>query len=339
MLIVDAHLDLAYNVTRGRDVTRPAVEQPICQSAFPEIATVGLPDLRAGGVGLVCGTIFCEPATDGRPGYTTPDEAQVMAWEQMQWYLRQFKAGNIDLVTSAQEVPSAPTDGAIPLIVLLEGADPIRSVEDVRMWFDVGLRIVGLAWKRTRFAGGTGAPGPLTSEGISLVRELDRLGIIHDASHLAEESFWQLLDVSGGPVIASHSNCRAIVPGDRHLSDEMIRAIVRRGGMIGINFFDKFLLPPEEKTNRRATLADVVRHVRHICDLAGGTASVGLGTDMDGGLGREQIPVEIATSADLPRVADALSSSGFIDDAVRDILGGNWCRYFRAHLPRDPAVG
>src|ERR1019366_6446786 len=123
-----------------------------------------------------------------------------------------------------------------------------------------------------------------------------------------------------GPAIASHSNCRARVPTDRQLSDEMIKAIVQRGGVIGINFFDKFLLPPDEYGKRRATLADVVWHTRHICDLAGDCAHVGLGTDMDGGLGREQIPREIATSADLPKVADALADGGFAAADVTAIM-------------------
>jgi membrane dipeptidase len=144
-----------------------------------------------------------------------------------------------------------------------------------------------------------------------------------------------LLDVSGGPVMASHSNCRAIVPTDRQLSDDMIRAIVARGGVIGINFFDKFLIPPAEYGKRRADLSDVVRHAQHVCDLAGDAAYVGIGTDMDGGLGREQIPQEIRTSADLPRVADALASAGFGDEDVRRITGANWLHFFARTLPHS----
>jgi membrane dipeptidase len=343
MFIVDAHLDLAYNVTRGRDVTLPANRQPVADN---EIPTVGLPDLRAGNVGLICATIFCEPASAERPGYTNADEARFAALVQLKWYQDQQAAGQMRFeVTSVgqtflsatelrQTGMSAPSASAKPLraILLLEGADALRTPADVAEWFAAGLRIVGLAWKRTRYAGGTGALGPLTPAGIELVRELDRFGIIHDASHLAEESFWQLLDQSGGPIIASHSNCRAIVPTDRQLSDEMIRAIARTGGVIGINFFDKFLLPPNEYGKRRATLADVVRHVRHICDLTGSAKHAALGTDMDGGLGREQIPVEIASSADLPRVADALSSAGFDDEAVCDVMGRNWLAFFKKNL-------
>ena len=144
---------------------------------------------------------------------------------------------------------------------------------------------------------------------------------------------------AAGPVAASHSNCRRIVPTDRQLSDDMIRAIVARGGVIGINFYDKFLVPPAEYGKRRVTLADVVRHVQHICDLAGGTTSVGLGTDMDGGVGRDQVPQEITTSADLPRVGEALSAAGFDDGEVGRILGANWLHFFHRCLPASDGHG
>ena len=339
MLIVDAHLDLAYNALRGRDVLRPAAEQTPDPEGIP---TVGLPDLRAGGVGLICSTVFCAPALGDEPGYNTPQEACDVACAQRTWYQCREAAGEFRFVRTRGDLDRIGGSGSrteardgTPLssILLLEGADPLRTAADLPEWFDAGLRIVGLAWKRTRYAGGTAAPGPLTPEGVELVRELDRFGIIHDTSHLAEESFWQLMDLTPGPVMASHSNCRAIVPTDRQLSDDMIRAIVRRGGVIGINFYDKFLLSPAEYKTRRATLADVARHVRYMCDLAGDAQHVGLGTDMDGGLGREQIPQEITTSADLPRVADALSAAGFGDEDVRGIMGGNWVRFFRERLP------
>ncbi len=359
--IVDAHLDLAYNAMRGREVLRPAIEQTPDKEGIP---TVGLPDLRAGGVGLVCATIFCEPDADGPAAFRTPDGAAEAARRQLDWYRAREGAGEMRFVRSPGELPRAEDEdgrskmedggkarlaaslppsstlhppsspAALPAILLLEGADPIRTPVEVAGWVEAGMRIVGLAWRKSRYAGGTGNPGPLTGEGAALVRELDRFGIIHDASHLAEEAFWQLLDASGGPLIASHSNCRAFVPTDRQLSDDMAKAIFARGGVIGINFYDRFLLPPDEyATKRRATLADVVRHVRHLCDLAGSDRHVGLGTDMDGGLGRDEIPQEIITAADLPKVADALSAAGFGDDVVRGIMGGNWMAYFQAHLP------
>ena len=331
MFIVDAHLDIAYNAVRGRDVTRRAVEQTPDAEGIP---TVGLPDLAAGRVGLVCATIFCMPALPDQPGYTTAEEAAAVAKQQLKWYQTQAREGHMRLIRRRADVPNCNgTGGPVEAILLLEGADPIANPNDVPAWFEAGLRIVGLAWKQTRYAGGTGAPGPLTDAGVALVAAMDQLGIIHDTSHLAEESFWQLLDISHGPVMASHSNCRSIVPTDRQLSDEMAKALFKRGGVIGINFFDKFLLSPSEQGRRRARLDDVVRHVKHFCDLAGNAQYVGLGTDMDGGLGREQIPLEITTSADLPRVAEALSEAGFADDDVRAIMGKNWLRFFRENLP------
>lgn len=331
MFIADAHLDLAYNVTRGRDPRQPAAEQPAVDN---EIATVGLPDLRKGGVGLICATIFCAPGSyAGRPGYTNSDEARTQALSQLKWYREQLAAGELKLIRKRGELSDHAGD-AIQTILLLEGADALRSPDDLDEWFAAGLRIVGLSWKQTRYAGGTGAPGPLTAEGKELVEHLDRFGIIHDASHLAEQSFWDLVDATERPIIASHSNCRAIVgSGDRHLTDEMIKAIVARGGVIGLNYYDKFLLPIAELGQRRARLSDLVDHAKRICDLAGSAEHVAIGTDMDGGLGREQIPQEIVTSADLNKLAPALTEAGFSETDVKNVMGANWLRFFRAQLP------
>jgi membrane dipeptidase len=328
MRIVDAHLDLAYNAVRGRPVHLPAHQQKPDEDGIP---TVGLPDLRDGGVGLICATIFCQPRHEDKPGYQTPDEAHAAALTQLDWYRSQQSAGTMRILQRpadfSRRVPETQA------ILLMEGADPLRDETDVRNFFESGLRIVGLTWKEgTHYAGGNARPGPLTRDGAAMVKTLDRLGIIHDLSHLADEAFWQLLALSSAPVMASHSNCRSIVPGERQLSDEMIRAIASRGGMIGINFFDRFLVPPQEQAKRRAILGDVTNHVKHVCDIAGDAAHVGLGTDMDGGLGRDEIPVEIETSADLPRVADALSTAGFGDQDIAAIMGENWLRFFSKNL-------
>jgi membrane dipeptidase len=216
----------------------------------------------------------------------------------------------------------------------MEGSDALRSPQDVLEWFDYGLRIVGLAWRRTRSAGGTGEPGPLTDEGRSLVRAFDQLGIIHDISHLADESFWQLMDLASGPIMASHSNARALVPSDRQISDEMIRAIAADGGVVGLNLYDEFLMPPDEFRRRPCRMDDFLAHVKHVTDLLGDAKHVALGTDMDGGVGREQIPQEIASIAELHKIAGALSASGFSDDDVRNIMGENWLRFFAASLPQ-----
>ncbi len=358
MFIVDAHLDLSYNALRGRDLTLPAARQKPDDEGIP---TVGLPDLRAGGVGLVCATIFIELASrNAVGGYHTADEAHEQCVRHLQWYNEQTAAGRMrwvrnrndlplgEAALSAQRVGSASADAEArsgdqklasakadptPFILLMEGADALRSETDVAWWWDQGLRIVGLAWKRTLLAGGTGEPGPLTPLGRTIAAALDRAGVIHDVSHLAEESFWQLLDLTSGPLIASHSNARAIIPTDRQLSDDMARAIAKRGGIIGINLFGRFLVPPDERGKRPAKLADAVRQARYFADLLGHVRQLGLGTDLDGGFGREDSPHELTTIADLPKLADELSVAGFSDADVAGIMGRNWMEYFGRTLP------
>jgi len=346
MLIVDAHLDLAYNALRGRDFLRPAAD---ASSDDQGAAAVSLPDLRAGGVALACGTIYCQPDHQRiGQGYRTADEAAAAGRAQLAWYHQHCRDGHLRLVLCAADLPQG--DGAsprqssppapLPIIILMEGADPIRDPAEAQWWFDAGVRIVGLAWRATRYAGGTGEAGPLTPQGVELVAAMDRLGIIHDVSHLAEQSFWQLLEQSVGPVMASHSNCRAIIPTDRHLSDQMIRALAARGGVIGVNLFDKFLLPPEQHGSRRATLDDVVRHIEHLASVMGHTRQIGLGSDMDGGFGREHLPRELTTAADLPRLFEHLSARGFSREQVEGMAAGNWLEFFARHLavsaPRRP---
>ncbi|MFI5381745.1 MAG: dipeptidase [Tepidisphaerales bacterium] len=353
MFIVDAHLDLSYNALRGRDVTLPAAKQKPDDEGTP---TVGLPDLRAGGVGLVCATIFTEPASrNTKGGYRTADEAHEHGVRHLRWYREQVGVRRMQWVRNVEELASfepqtveedvppapmphgaetrAPGNPPIPFILLMEGADALRSEADVAWWWEQGLRIVGLAWKRTLLAGGTGEPGPLTPLGRTIAAALDRAGFIHDASHLAEESFWQLLELTSGPVMASHSNAREIIPTDRQLSDEMATALARRGGVIGINLFGRFLVPPNERGKRPAKLADAVRQVQHFAGLLGHARQIGLGTDLDGGFGREDAPQELATIADLPKLAGELSHAGLKDVEVAGIMGGNWLDFFRRSLP------
>ena len=341
-MIIDAHLDLAYNVGRGRDVRMPAAEQPPAEG---EIATVGFPDLRRGNVGLIFATIFCQPNTPKHAGYTTPAEAHAQAIVQLDQYDAWAREGYLRIARSSDDATVSRERSerhATTAFLLLEGAEAIRAIADVQVFYDRGVRIVGLSWQKTRYAGGTATHGPLTAEGRALVREFDRLGILHDASHLAERSFWDLMHATDRLVIASHSNCRAIVrhdPNERHLTDAMIRAIAERGGVIGINFYDRFLLPAADFGTRRATFDDVVAHAKHICDLTGSADHVAIGTDLDGGLGREQVPTEIETIADLGKLGDQLAACGFAPENVEKIMSGNWLRVIRraGWLPTDPA--
>ncbi len=160
--------------------------------------------------------------------------------------------------------------------------------------------------------------------------------MILDATHLADKSFWQALEIFGGPVLASHHNCRALVPGDRQLTDEQIKALISRGAVIGASF-DNWMLKPGWKIGVSApesvTLEDVVNHTDHICQIAGNARHCGLGTDLDGGFGKEQSPHDLDTVAELPKIADILSRRGYSQDDIEAILWRNFVEFFNKSLP------
>jgi len=229
---------------------------------------------------------------------------------------------------SAQWDAGAP-ERRLGIVPSMEGAEPILSPAEVADWWSRGLRIVGPAWYgANRYAHGTGTPGGLTNLGRELLGEMGCVGMILDASHLAEAAFFEAIDLFEGRVIASHSNSRALVPGDRQLSDEMVRRLVARDAVIGA-VLDAWMLVPGWRTgqsNAGVTLGTVADHIDHVCQIAGDAEHVAIGSDLDGGFGREQAPSDIDSIADLPRLFDVLSARGYPDDDIRTIAHGNWLR-------------
>ena len=196
--------------------------------------------------------------------------------------------------------------------------------------------MVGLSWRAgTRYAGGDGAPGPLTDAGRDLLTVMADLGLMLDVSHLAEESFLEAVDRFEGPVVATHANPRARVPGPRQLSDGMLRRLAEREGVVGIVPYNSFLRPGWATGDPKdtVTVADVAAAIDHVCQVVGHAASVGLGSDFDGGFGAESTPAEIDTVADLGSIGTALGEFGYGDGDIEAILGGNWLRMLRAGLP------
>lgn len=345
-MIVDAHQDIAWNqVALQRDFFASVAEKRAREGASPAHgegqALVGLPELFAGNVRIVFATIYVAQARPDREKwgkvYHTPAEAHAQAMEQATYYGMLAMDPRVSLITSRADVDrvleaSAPQVG---LVILMEGADPIIAPAQTPEWFDAGVRIVGPAWSQTRYAGGTRAPGPLTELGRALMPQLERVGMILDISHMAEQSFFDALEIFGGAVIASHSNCRALVDTDRQLSDAMIRAIIARDGVIGAVLYNRFIKAGWDKSAQKdaVTLMDVVRHLQHICEIAGDARHIGIGSDFDGGFGMESAPREIDTVADLQKVGDALANARFADEEIQNILGGNWIRLLRRALP------
>ncbi len=356
MIIVDGHEDIAYNMlTWGRDYTHSAqavrqAERDALPSRDRGEGTLGLADWLAGEVAVIFATLFTEPARLSSfltgPSYRTPQEAHKIAMQQFDLYQRladehaQFRlvtmARDLDEVLATWQQPRSERDPRqIGLVTLMEGADPIIEPEQAEMWYERGVRIVGLAWGATRYAGGTHEPGPLTDEGRRLLRVMRPFNMALDLSHCAELAFFQALEMYDGAVLASHSNPRKFVNTDRHLSDEMIRRLIERDGIMGILPVNSMLRQGWRRENRKdaVTLSDVVAAIDHVCQLAGSARHTALGTDFDGGFGAQDIPAELDTIADIGKIGEALLGHGYTRADVEAILGGNWLRLLRQILP------
>lgn len=346
MFIVDAHLDLAYNALRfGRDLkqTVAAVREFEEGTDLPNgRATVTLPGLREAGVCLVFGTLFAGPASnptfasDEKFVYRTNDEAHQAGQEQLDYYHRLAddldyvrlvgSAADLDEVLASHDGDQDPLLGIVPL---MEGADPIRQPAEAEIWYERGLRIIGLAWDDTQYCPGAWrGRGGLTRLGRRLLNVMADLGFILDLTHMSEEASLQALDEYQGTVIASHSNVRALVPGQRQLNDVQIRQLAQRDGVIGIALCNSFLRAGHRLGDPKesVTLSRVVAHVDHVCQLTGNSSQVGIGSDLDGGFGARDIPSELDDVADLPLIGQALTDQGYSTQDVYNVMGGNWLR-------------
>lgn len=356
MLIVDAHLDLAMNALLwNRDLKLSAHETRLLEAGMTAkgrgAGTVGFPDMHRGQIGLCCATVLGRVNPEGPSAidFRTHDIAYAHCQGELALYRELQRQGLVSLIRNQDELeshlalwPGDEENGGnesrpIGIVLLMEGADPIVEPDQAAQWWDDGLRIVGLAhYGPSAYAFGTDSAGPLTAKGRELCAVMDQLGMIMDASHLTDESFHDALDRFHGPVMASHSNCRALVPGDRQMSDEMIRKMIERGAVIGA-VADAWMLEPGWV--RGVTLPDRVKieamadHIDHICQLAGNTRHVGIGSDLDGGYGTEQTPGDLDTIADLQTLVGILDSRGYGKDDLARITHGNWIDFFRQHLP------
>ena len=351
MLIIDGHLDLAMNALLwNRDIRATVAETRALEAGMTQkgrgVGTVALPELRAGRVALTMATVIARTQQPGSSvsGYRSQQIAYAHAQGQLAYYRQLEREGDLHLLTdraalvahmAAWETQETPPP--LGVVVSMEGADPIVDPEQVAQWWDDGLRIVGLAhYGPSSYAHGTASVGPLTDKGRALLPLMERLGMILDLTHLCDESFWEAVERFNGPVLASHANCRALVPGDRQLTDDMLRQLIARDAVIGAAF-DTWMLQPGwiigQTTNEHVGMAQVVDHIDHVCQLAGNARHAAIGTDLDGGYGREQSPNDLDTIADLQQIPVLLRGRGYTEDDIAAIMHGNWRRLLEQALP------
>jgi membrane dipeptidase len=224
---------------------------------------------------------------------------------------------------------------AIGFILSLEGADSIVNLDYLEKAYGYGLRALGPGhYGPGRYAYGTDASAPLSQLGKDLLRKMDDLGMILDTTHLCDLAFWDALDLFQGPVWASHNNCRALVDHNRQFSDDMIKALIARGAVIG-GVFDAWMLSPgwirgkSTPKERNVTLATVLDHMDHICQLAGNADHIGIGSDLDGAFGKEQCPADLDSIADLQKIPTLLQQRGYSPQDIEKVMHGNWLRFLK----------
>ncbi len=354
MLIVDAHLDLALNALQlNRDLLVSAHTIRTHELGVPgkgrAKATTALPDMRRGRVALSIVTAVAR--TSGTPvphiDFHSATQTYGMARGHLAYYRALEEEGHVRVVTDRVDLDEswsaweawevAGASGPPPplgVIFSMECADAILDPEQLEEWYQLGLRLIGPGhFGPGRYGGGTFTELGLTDIGPALLIEMDRLGIALDMSHTSDQTFWESLEHYQGPILASHNDCRALVPNKRHLTDEMITAIAERDGIIGVTLGNWQLHRDWTVGGDNTvvvTLEHLVDHVDHICQLTGSARHIGIGSDLDGGVGFDEFALEIDTIDDMQHIATALAGRGYAADDIVGIMHGNWLRFLRA---------
>jgi membrane dipeptidase len=346
MFIADIHLDLSMNALEwNRDITQTVAairqrEAGLTDKTDRGKGTVSLPSLREGNIGLVVATQIARYVApdNALPGWHSPAQAWAQTQGQLAWYRVMEEAGEMVQIINLPQLNrhlALWKDGTlndkkpIGYILSLEGADSMVTVDYLDKAYQYGLRALGPAhYGPGRYANGTNATGNMQANGIELLKKMESLNIILDATHLCDDAFWQAMDHFHGPVWASHNNCRALVNHNRQFSDDMIKVLLERGAVIG-GALDAWMMVPNWQRgistpeNMQCNLEKLVDHMDHICQLAGNTKNICIGTDLDGGYGREQSPYDIDTIADLQKLLPIFKARGYSDADIAGIMHNN----------------
>jgi membrane dipeptidase len=363
MILVDAHQDLAWNmVTFGRNYLSPVAEtrQRERNTIVPELngdTLLSWPEYQRGQIAVIFGTLFAAPlrAQEGdwdTQCYLESDQAFQLYSRQLDLYhqlvedhsqkfrLIQTRGDLETVLQSWLQEQEGGEDQPVGIVVLMEGAEGVRAPSELEEWWQRGVRIIGPAWRGTRFCGGTREPGPLTKEGFALLEAMAGLGFSLDLSHMDEQAVLQALDSYPQQILASHANPKALLKdteSNRHLSDRVIQGIIEREGVIGIVPLNSFLRAGWLRGDPRQgiELQDVVAHIDYVCQMAGDARHVGLGSDFDGGHGLQSTPIGIDTIADLQKLVPLLAEKGYEEVDIAAVMGQNWIELLHKTLPPE----
>ena len=352
MFIIDAHLDLGMNALEwNRDLRKSVTEindreKGLFDKPDRGKATVSLPELRKGNIGLVVATQIARYVEPGNPlpGWHSTEQAWAQTQGQYAWYKAMEDEGEMIQINNAATLEKHITrwsddrsDKRKPIgyILSLEGADSLITLKHLEKAYQYGLRAVGPAhYGPGRYAQGTDATGFMGATGKALLKEMERMKIILDASHLCDESFWEAMNHFNGHIWASHNNVRALVDHNRQFSDEQIKQLINRGAIIG-GVLDAWMMVPawvrgqSTPHGMNCNLKTLIDHMDHICQLAGNAMHIGIGSDLDGAFGKEQCPYDLESIADLQKLPALFTKRGYTAHDIENIMHGNWLRFLR----------
>ena len=352
MLIFDAHLDLAMNAVDWNRDLRTAVSDIRVREITENLTdpgrrtnTLTFPELRTAEVGVGVATLISrqEPLIAHPLGKTSPEACYAMCHAHLAYYRAMERSGWVKMLRTRGDLRehvaayrANPNKSPFGFVLSMECADAVLDPDNIREWFAHGLRAVGIThYGENRYGGGTRSEVGLALEAVPLLKNIEELGMALDVTHLSDPAFWQVADRFGGRVLASHQNARKFADWQRQFSDEQLKWVIERNGVIGVAF-DAIMLQPgwvRGQSKPEVTIERAVENIDHVCQMAGNCLHSGIGSDLDGGYGYEQTPADLNTITDLQRIPDLLTKRNYAPADVEAIMHGNWLRFFGEVLP------
>lgn len=348
MLLFDAHLDLALNAVDWNRDLRMDLDDLRAQETDLRMtdpgrchATVTLPELKRAQIGICLATLLArqEKEINHSFGYTTPQACYAVANAHLAYYRAMEQGGWMRKITTRQQLEdhvaqclTSLAETPLGYILTMEGADPLLTPATIDEFYEQGLRAIGLThYGANRYGGGTRCEVGLAIDALELLKNISRLKMTVDMTHLSDVAFWQVATHFDGRVHASHQNSRRICNWQRQFSDEQYQLIIERDGVIGIAF-DVIMLQPgyvRGISRPEVTMERAVENIDLICQMAGCADHVGIGSDLDGGYGNEQTPADLNRISDLQHaIPDLLRGRGYPPEDIEKIMFGNWVRFF-----------